>query len=280
MASRNVSLQAAPGALRTAIRRHALASFFVGSVGLGSLVTAGALLLPKGAALLPLVAIPVSYVPAVLSIVLVRASGKPGERAAFRRRLTKLRVGWPSYTIALVALPLVHVGGVALAALGGGRISIHPGALALFPLLLVTSLGEEIGWRGYALPKLQERFSPFAAAVIVGLGWAAFHWVALLANSDAPLAYVAVSTILFTGLSVIITYVFNDARQAVPIAVLMHAAYNTVSVGVVPLAETGVGLQAFTLSAAVAWAAALAIAFAKRARGGSPSQAQLDAATA
>ena len=262
------------------IRRHALTTFFVGSVGLGSLVTAGALLLPKGAGLLPLVAIPVSYVPAALAVVLTRATGKPRERAAFRRRLTTLRVKPQWYGIALAGLPLVHLGGVALASVVGGRMPVQPGMLALFPLFLVTSIGEEIGWRGYALPKLQERFSPLTAAVIVGLGWAAFHWVALLANSEAPLAYVAVSTLLFTGLSVVITFVFNDARQAVPIAVLMHAAYNTVSVGIVPLAETGVALQAFTFSAVVAWAAALAIVAFKRSRGGVLTQAQLDAAAA
>ena len=156
------------------------------------------------------------------------------------------------------------MGGVALATLAGGKVSAQPTKLAMFPLFLVTSAGEEIGWRGYALPKLQEQFGPFTAGVIVGLAWAAFHWVALLANSESPMAYVVVSTVLFTAMSVIITYVFNDAGKAVPVAVLMHAAYNTVSVGVMPLAETGVPLAALSLSAAVAWGIALALAGARR----------------
>ena len=265
---------------RSFVRRHALTTFFAGSIGLGSLVTAAAMLLPKGAALLPLVAIPVSYVPAALAVVLIRATGKPKDRAAFRRRLTTFRVGWGWYAIALGALPLVHLAGVGLATLAGGKIPIQPGMLALLPLFLISSLGEEIGWRGYALPKLQERFSPFVAAIIVGLGWSAFHWVALLGNPESPLAYVALSTLLFTALSVIITYVFNGSRQAVPIAVLMHASFNTVSVGVVPLAETGVPLVAFGLSAAAAWALALAIAAAARLRGETTTQAELDAVTA
>ncbi len=252
---------------RSMVRRHALSAFFAGSVGLGSIVTAGVSLLPKGAAMLPLVAIPVSYVPAVLAVAINRAAGRQQERAAFRQRMTTFRVGAPSYGTALVALPLVHVGGVALAKLAGGKFPAHPTKLGLFPLFLITSVGEEIGWRGYALPKLQERFGPFTAAVVVGLGWAAFHWVALLANSESRLTYVVLSTVLFTALSVIITYAFNDAMQAVPIAVLMHATYNTVSVGVVPLAETGVPLVAFGLSAIVAWAVALAVAAARRGDG-------------
>jgi membrane protease YdiL (CAAX protease family) len=245
------------------IRRHALSAFFAGSVGLGSLVTAGAKLLPNGAALMPLVAIPVSYVPAVLAVAINRGSRRAQDRAALRDRMTTFRVGWKPYLIAGGALPSVHVGGVVLATLAGGKVRAQPAKLALFPLFLMTSVGEEIGWRGYALPKLQERYGPFAAGVIVGLAWAAFHWVALLANSESPFAYVAVSTILFTAISVIITYVFNDADQALPVAVLMHTAYNTVSVGVMPLAETGVPLKAFALTAAVAWGVALALALAR-----------------
>lgn len=249
---------------RSMIRRHALSAFFAGSVGLGSLVTASAALLPKGANLLPLVAIPVSYVPAVLAVAINRATARQQERAAFRRRTTDFSAGARSYGVALVGLPLVHVGGVALATLARGKFPVHPEKLGLLPLLVITSVGEEIGWRGYALPKLQERFGPFTAGLIVGLGWAAFHWVALLSNPESPLIYVVLSTVLFTALSVIITYVFNDAGQAVPVAVLMHAMYNTVSIGVVPLAETGVPLVALGLSAIVAWGAALAIAAAHR----------------
>ena len=246
------------------LRRHALTAFFAGSVGLGSLITVGARLLPKGEALMPLVAIPVSYVPAVLAVAINRASRRSQDREAFRGRLTTFGVGWKPYVVGAAALSAAHVGGVVLAKVAGGKVSAQPAKLALFPVFLIASVGEEIGWRGYALPKLQERYGLFAAGVVVGLAWAAFHWVALLANSESPLAYVAVSTILFTAISVIITYVFNDAGQAVPVAVLMHATYNTVSVGVVPLAETGVPLTAFALSAAVAWGVAFALALARR----------------
>ena len=246
------------------IRRHALSAFFAGSVGFGSLVTAGALLLPKGKDLMPLVAIPVSYVPAVLAVAINRASRRKQEDAAFKARLTTFRVGWKPYAIAAGVLPGVHLGGVALATLVGGKVPAQPAKVALLPVFLIASVGEEVGWRGYALPKLQERYGPFTAGVIVGLAWAAFHSVALLSNSESPLAYVAVSTMLFTAISVIITYVFSDAGQAVPVAVVMHAAYNTISVGVVPLAETGVPLTAFALSAAVAWGLAFALGLARR----------------
>jgi membrane protease YdiL (CAAX protease family) len=165
------------------------------------------------------------------------------------------------YGVAGVALPLVHVAGVRLAARTGEGLPIHTRALALLPIFLITSAGEEIGWRGYALPVLAERHGVFKAALIVGLGWAAFHAVALMTNADAPVAYVVVSTVLFTGLSVIIAYVFDGSGQAVPVTVVMHAAYNTVSVGIMPFAETQTPLRAFGASALVAWGVALGLVF-------------------
>ena len=79
------------------------------------------------------------------------------------------------------------------------------------------------------------------------------RWIALLGNREAPLAYVVVSTLLLTAMSVLMTFVFNNARQAEPVIVILHAMYDTVSIGVAPLADTGVPLLAFALSAAVAW---------------------------
>lgn len=49
--------------------------------------------------------------------------------------------------------------------------------LPLFLFYLVTfAVGEEIGWRGYALPRLEQRLSPLGATVVLSLGWALWHW--------------------------------------------------------------------------------------------------------
>ena len=115
--------------------------------------------------------------------------------------------------------------------LGGATFPFHPQSLALFPLFLVTNFGEEIGWRGYALPKLQERMSPLSAALVLGSIWGAFHWAALAANADAPFAYMAVSTLLLVAVSVIMSFVFNGSGESVPVVSLVHAMYDTVSSG-------------------------------------------------
>jgi uncharacterized protein len=241
------------------IRHRPLTTFFVGSVAIGWAVTALSMQLPSSAVLLPLIAIPVSYVPAAMAFIVLRIADSAEERRALRRRLTTFRVGWVWYAVALLVLPLIHVAGVGLAALAGGRIPFEPAILALLPLFLFTNLGEEIGWRGYALPRLQERVDAFPAALIVGLVSGLFHWVALLANPDAPWAYVLVSTAHLTALSVILAFVFNRARESVPLVVLAHASYDTISIGVIPLVGTGVPLLAFALSAVVAWVVVAAL---------------------
>jgi membrane protease YdiL (CAAX protease family) len=230
----------------TATKSRTVIAFLVVAVGLGWVLSLLGTRLPPNLA--PVVAIPVALVPAVLAVIVLRISGTAEERRALRRRLTTLRIGWRWYAFVLV-LPAAHLAAIGLASFAGGSVSLHPALLAALPLLLVTSLGEEVGWRGYALPKLQERLSPLGASVVLGLAWAMFHWVALLANQNAPLAYVAISTVQLTAMSAILAFVFNNTRQALPVLVLGHALYNTVSIGVAPLAETGMPLVAFGLSA-------------------------------
>ena len=196
------------------VKRYPVAVFFGASVSIGWIVTIAAARLPGASALLPLVAIPVSYVPAAAALVVLRVAGTEDDKRALRRRLTTVRVDKRWYAVALLVPPLVHLSGVALATLAGGTFAVQPAMFALLPLFLITSLGEEIGWRGYAQPKLQERMTPLAAAIVVGLVWAAFHWVALLANAETPLAYVIVSTFQLMALSIILAILFNEGRQA------------------------------------------------------------------
>ena len=211
------------GSVRSQIISHPLTTFFVATVGLGWILTIGVAQLSSNPAVLPLIAIPVSFVPALVAGLVLRVAGTTEERVAWRHRLTRVRVGWRWYVVALLALPLAYLVGIGLAAAGGATFPFHLQTVALLPILLVTNFGEEIGWRGYALPTLQDRSSPLVAGLVVGAAWGAFHWVALAANADAPLGYIAVSTIQLTAISVIMTFVFNGSRESVPLVALMHA---------------------------------------------------------
>ena len=245
--------------IRSQVEQHPLPTFFAATLGFGWLLTIAAAALSSNPVLLPLIAIPVSFVPAVMAWLVLRVAGTADERLAWRRRLTRVRVGWGWYAIALLALPLAYLGGLGIATAAGGAFPFHLQALALLPIFLLTNFGEEIGWRGYALPKLQDRMSPLAAALILGVIWGAFHWVALAANADAPLGYMVVSTIQLTAVSVIMTFVFNGSHESVPVVALMHATYDTVAIGMAPLVETGMPLMAFSVTAIVMWVVAIGL---------------------
>jgi membrane protease YdiL (CAAX protease family) len=97
-----------------------------------------------------------------------------------------------------------------------------------YSTLLGGPLGEEPGWRGYALPRLEARVGPIRASLLVGLLWAGWH---------APLFLIAgwtssplwVYVLFLTGLSLILTWGANVARFGVITPIAMHAAFNTVS---------------------------------------------------
>ena len=148
-------------------------------------------------------------------------------------------------------LPVAYLAGVGLAAVGPEIFPLHLERFALLPLFVVANLGEEIGWRGYALPTLQQHVSPLTSSLIVDVAWAAFHWAALARNPTQPWGYLAVGSLSLIAMSVVMTWLFNRTGGSVVLMVLVHAMYDVVVIGVVPLGETTVPLLAFALSSVV-----------------------------
>ena len=85
--------------------------------------------------------------------------------------------------------------------------------------------------------------------MILGVVWAAFHWVALAQNPVQPWGYLLIGSIYLIAMSVVMTWVFNQTRQSVVVVATLHAMYDVVSIGVVSLVETTVPLLAFALRA-------------------------------
>src|SRR4030095_9420890 len=84
------------------IRRNPLAAFFVITVALGWIATLILSQIPAHLIVLPLLAPPIRYIPAVIALLVLRASGSAEERMAFRQRLTRWRVGLQWYVVALL----------------------------------------------------------------------------------------------------------------------------------------------------------------------------------
>jgi membrane protease YdiL (CAAX protease family) len=87
-------------------------------------------------------------------------------------------------------------------------------------------LFEEIGWRGYALPKLQEKFNPLIATIILTMGWAFWHF---------PMFFYRLSIQYFFGWffglfmgAIVLTFLYNSSGKSAFVAILFHITNNIV----------------------------------------------------
>jgi len=91
---------------------------------------------------------------------------------------------------------------------------------------------EETGWRGFALPMLQNRVTPLAATVIVGLMWGVWHFPArpdILSGAYGLWGGALLLTILlvrFLVLSIVMTFFYNRVGGSTLIAMSMHGLHN------------------------------------------------------
>jgi membrane protease YdiL (CAAX protease family) len=98
--------------------------------------------------------------------------------------------------------------------------------LTLFgPNLPGGPLGEEPGWRGYALPRLQSRFSPLASSLILGFLWANWHLPLMLAHVYNVTWWQFVPVTM--AASVFLSFAFNKSGGSALCAIIVHGFYNT-----------------------------------------------------
>jgi membrane protease YdiL (CAAX protease family) len=149
----------------------------------------------------------------------------------FLRRFILWRVDILWYVIALLGPALVLNLGLA----------VQPGALETFALpsaetvqgfpqffILVLAIGgpllEEPGWRGFALPRMEEKWGPLIGTIILGVLWA--FWAAQ--NGGFTLTSVFLYTLNVMAFTVFFTWVFNHAGGSLLLTILLHTGINVV----------------------------------------------------
>lgn len=244
-------------ALTTFVQRYPLALFFGVVIGIDWLLS---LFAASHTNQFVLVALAMSYVPALAAWLVLRMTGTANERHAFRERLLTWRVGLRWYLVAILLIPLVH-----LLALGMGVILFKgsfPFHWQRFPIMLgilFVNLGEEIAWRGFALPRLLQRFNGLTASLILGTLWAMLHWLLWTIGIENPLLAILLATGWTISLTLIMTWLYNQTRGSVLLATLMHAATDTMFIMVSPLAESNTLVTAWVPVTLVTALVALAL---------------------
>lgn len=172
------------------------------------------------------------FVPSLTALVLTAATeGRAGLRG-MGRRLIRFNIGWRWYLAAVVVTMAGALGQIAIIFLLGQTFdwSLFITQLGSFiPLIILGPLSEELGWRGYALPRLQTRWNALAASLIVGVFWALWHLPLFLMPGTSqhelniPFAGFLVG---LTAVSVIFTWLNNNTGSSLWTAVFFHWIYT------------------------------------------------------
>jgi len=219
------------------------------------------------------------YGPALAAIIVaILAYGWQGLRELFGR-LFRWRVGIQWYLIALFLPVLITLLAIALNNLTGGvtpdfsaaGFPFGPAETPLWQKILILllvftlgfdGLGEELGWRGFALPKLLERYSPLISSLILGALWAVWHFPYALSEgsflSDVPLHWFFINLL---AVSIIYTWIFINTNGSLLLALLFHAAGNVTSNLLPTLPPAAADLLPYYFTIAINCAIALGILF-------------------
>jgi membrane protease YdiL (CAAX protease family) len=208
------------------------------------------------------------YGPALAAIIVVSlAYGRQGLREIFGR-LLRWRAGIQWYLIALFMPAFVIVLAISINKWTGGTspdfstagFPFGPAETPLWQKLIILflvftlgfdGLGEEIGWRGFALPKLLEGRSALTSSLILGALWAIWHFPYALTKgtflSAVPLYWFFINLL---ALSVIYTWIFNNTNGSLLLVLLFHAAGNTTSnlIPFLPPATADLRIYYFTIA--------------------------------
>ena len=257
------------------MQRHQLATYFGLTFAISWAIWLGLILgslhiqTPVGAAL-NVVAI---AGPSIAALVLATVLGR-GElrRLLAGFSLSRLSVRW---TVVALVLPLAMMAAaiaVSVAAFGAPRPAVTFGVagvvLAEFVrvLFLGGPVGEELGWRGFALPRLQQHRNALDASILLGLVWGFWHLPLyfvlgtgqseMLSAGTSP-AFAIGGFIGWTiGLSVLFTWLFNQTGGSLIVVILFHAAVNLAAF--LP-AAVGSGGPAPLLNVLITWLVAIGV---------------------
>lgn len=172
------------------------------------------------------------YAPSVTGIALSWVTGgREGLRLLFAR-LTHWRFGAIWWLVLLLGIPVLAA---VTAGLAGTATPVLAG-FAQLPMVLPVALlldpgpiGEEFGWRGFALPRMVERWGMIRAAILLGATWGIWHWPAFLIpglpQAEMDLGIFVAGTVV---LSVLMAWLmFRTGGSLLP-AILFHLAVNDV----------------------------------------------------
>jgi membrane protease YdiL (CAAX protease family) len=234
--------------------------------------------------LLPFVYLATLLGPSLAGILL---TGLVDGRAGFRELLSRLlrwRVGARWYAVALLTAPLLITATLFALSLTspvflpaivttGNKVSL---LLTGIVTGLVVGFFEELGWTGFAVPRLRLRYGVLTTGLIVGLLWGAWHFPLFSGSTSSsgalpPALYLSVLLFSFLPAYRVLMVWVHDRTGSLLVAILMHAPLAASQLILIPLAISGVQVVTYDLVfSAALWVFVAAVAVANRGQLESP----------
>lgn len=163
----------------------------------------------------------------------------------FRKSMYQLKIGFKWYIFSLLVLPAVMFIGMMI--VNGGFPTfkgLSSSFFAIYPIFLVVvfygggPFPEEIGWRGFALPRMQEKFGTLKASILLGFLWACWHLPQFLTRSQhggpgTRFHTFVINFLIFTvaciATTIVLSWVYNKKQGNLFSVMLVHASINTFS---------------------------------------------------
>jgi len=179
-----------------------------------------------------------AFGPLVAAVVVTAQEGGRAGLRSLLSRVVRWRVAPIWYGVAILGPLSIMLGAIALHVVLGGQppsLGLLIGALPTLVfvsvyMMITVALGEEVGWRGYALPALQARYNALIASLILGVLWALWH-LPVFFNPDTLYSNLPFLQFLayIVPFAVLTTWVFNSTGGSVLMAMFFHAVLNASS---------------------------------------------------
>jgi membrane protease YdiL (CAAX protease family) len=172
------------------------------------------------------------FIPTSMAVILISLTAGKGQvrRRLFSHEQWHLSLKWLLISLGMVLVLRVGVSLAGLVLVPG--YEFQPGPFS--PLLIMVFLfaaGEEIGWRGFALPTLLAHgYRPLTATLILGVPWALLHLPLVLPgmlNAGTPML---AEFLIMMALSVLMTWIYLAGGNSLTAAVLLHGGQNMIAI--------------------------------------------------
>lgn len=206
------------------------------------------------------------WVPGIAAIILTAIiAGKQGVGALFRPlKIWRVNIGW--YLFALLYQPFLFLFAKWIDGLLGNTYevtsplsSVNIDAPIIFVIMGVIisaipgAFMEELGWRGFALPKLQGKNTALIASIILGLIWGVWHIPSMVFFGETNALSIIWAVVNFIPATILFTWLYNNTQGSLLLVTLFHAStqYSNNFLGMIPTETANI----------ISWIVAIVILF-------------------